>query len=109
MKRYVDPNAKPPPKEFLPGKTKVEDSVVSDISIDGLINDGLLALYREIKNLLFATSQGKLDAPSSRDLRDHIKLLFEIKDREQDTLKHYTEEELRDLIASIKAEDSNAT
>lgn len=74
-------------------KPEVPDTPVSDISIDGLIDNGLLALYREMKNLLMASSKGKLDSASSRDLRDIIKLLFELKDRENQILSGLSDEE----------------
>jgi hypothetical protein len=78
------------------------DPLISDISVDSLIGDGLLALHREIKNLLIFSARGKLDPASARDLRDHVKLLFEIKDRENDLLKSLTDEQLRALINKLK-------
>lgn len=92
MKRIVHPSSFNKP-------TKVTDPVVSDISIDGLINDGLLALYREIKNILILGTNGKLDASSSRDLRDHLKLLFELKDRELTLLDQLDDETLEKINA----------
>ena len=58
------------------------DKAISDVSIDGLIGDGLLCLDREMRNLKFATAKGKLSATEAKDLRDTVKLLFELKDRE---------------------------
>lgn len=76
----------------------VELPPVSDVSVARLIDDGLLALYREMRNLLIASAKGKLDAASSRDLRDTIKLLFELKDRENESLKGLTDEQLTEKI-----------
>lgn len=73
---------------------------VSDISVQRLIDDGLIALYREIKNLLTLSARGKLEPNDARDLRDHLKLLFELKDRESDTLDGITDE---DIEAQAKA------
>lgn len=73
---------------------------IADISVQRLIDDGLIALYREIKNLLALTAAGKLEANDARDLRDHLKLLFELKDRERDTLDGITDE---DIEAQAKA------
>jgi len=73
---------------------KVEDPVISEISVARLIDDGLLALHREIKNILILGAKGKLEANDARDLRDHLKLLFELKDRENESLRHLTDEEL---------------
>jgi hypothetical protein len=73
---------------------KIPDPIVSDISVARLIDDGLLAIHREMKNLLMLGAKGKLDANNARDLRDHLKLLFELKDREGESLRNLTDEEL---------------
>lgn len=71
---------------------------VSDISVQRLIDDSLQALYREIKNILVLSAKGKLDAPTARDLRDHLKLLFELKDREGESLHGLTDEALQEQV-----------
>lgn len=71
---------------------------VSDISVQRLIDDSLLALYREVKNLLTLSAKGKLDPSCARDLRDHLKLLFELKDREKDSLQNITDDQLKDML-----------
>ena len=68
---------------------------ISDISVQRLIDDGLIALYREIKNILSLSARGKLDPNHARDLRDHLKLLFELKDREKEALAGLTDEQLQ--------------
>lgn len=78
-------------------ETKTPEILVSDISIQRLIDDSLLALYREVKNLLMLSAKGKLSSNDSRDLRDHLKLLFELKDREAASLAKLSDEELRKL------------
>lgn len=86
--------------------TKTPDPLVSDISVARLIDDGLLAIHREMKNLLMLGSRGKLDAANARDLRDLVKLLFELKDREGESLRNLTDDELK---AKVKvALDENA-
>jgi len=82
------------PVDYTP-KEKVPDIPVSEISIDRLIDDGLLVLYREIKNLMILSVKGKLEPNDARDLRDHLKLLFELKNREAELLKGMTDEELQ--------------
>ncbi len=67
---------------------------VSDISINSLIEDGLVILYKEIKNLMGLSDKGKLAPPDARDLRDHLKLLFELKKQESELLKGLTDEQL---------------
>lgn len=96
MKRIVD--SKPDTKNMQAPATKPADPAISDISIDGLIGDGLLALYREVKNLLMLSARGKLDPNAARDLRDHLKMLFEIKDREKELLAALEDTELEDAI-----------
>lgn len=99
MRRIAKPNT------VLPS---VQDDAapVSDISIARLIDDGLQILYREMRNLTLLSSKGKLDAASSRDLRDTIKLLFEIQAREGDSLKNLTDEQLREQVKAALGEDA---
>lgn len=77
---------------------KIVDPPMSDISVDGLINDGLLVLYREMKNILTLGVGGKLPPEASKDVRDHLKMLFEIKDREAEHLKKLTDEQLQNMV-----------
>lgn len=94
------------PMTDIPTTTKTPDPLVSDISVARLIDDGLLAIHREMKNLLMLGSRGKLDAANARDLRDLVKLLFELKDREGESLRNLTDDELK---AKVKvALDENA-
>lgn len=72
---------------------------VSDISVARLIDDGLIVLHREIKNLLAFSVKGKLDPANAKDLRDHLKLLFELKDRESQSLRGLTDEQLQEMLA----------
>lgn len=76
----------------------VVDPPISDISISRLMDDGLLVLYREIKNLKILSISGKLLPEHARDLRDHLKLLFELKDRENELLKGMTDEQLEEQV-----------
>lgn len=105
MKRIVHPANPPDSQPKAPATSPVADPPkVSDIDISSLIDDGLLALYREIKNILLVSARGKLDAPTARDLRDHLKLLFELKDREKEWLKSLTPAQLEELLQAIQAE-----
>lgn len=100
MKRYSKPTTTI--EGFLAPKAKVEDIPISDISVARLIEDGLLVLYREIKNLMSRSTNGKLDASDARDLRDHLKLLFELKDREDALLRGLTDAELEARVLATK-------
>lgn len=83
-----------------------EPPVIGDISVQRLIDDSLLALSREVRNLLTLSAKGKLTPNDARDLRDHLKLLFELKDRESDFLKGLTDDQLKALYeSSIKSEE----
>jgi hypothetical protein len=110
MKRFV---SKPKQMTEILSATppKIEDPVLSDISVDRLIADGLLALYREIKQLLLLSARGKLEPNDARDLRDHLKMLFEIKDRESSLLNQINDEEINKLLEKVndgnKQESSN--
>jgi len=81
---------------------QIEAPLISEISIQRLIDDSLSVLYREVKNLLILSAKGKLDAPSARDLRDNLKLLFELKDREGESLKGLTDEQINEMLEARK-------
>lgn len=74
---------------------------VSEISVDSLLNDGLIALYREVKNLLIMSANGKLDPTDARDLRDHLRLLFELKDREAAALQELTDDQIKERAKEL--------
>lgn len=101
MKRYSKPTT-----DLSPLKApEVEVPIVSEISIQRLIDDCLGILYREIRNLSTLSSRGKLEAADARDLRDHLKLLFELKAREDATLAGLTDEEINNMIEKPDTEE----
>jgi hypothetical protein len=77
----------------------VDNTVISDISISKLIDQGLLTLSREIKNLTVLSVAGKLSPNDARDLRDHLKLLFEMRAMENDALRNMSDDELKALAS----------
>ena len=77
---------------------EIEVPIVSEISIQRLIDDCLTILYREVRNLSILAARGKLEAPDARDLRDHLKLLFELKTREDATLSGLTDDQIQDML-----------
>lgn len=97
MKRIVKPSTS---IDYTP-KEKIVDPISSDISVDRLIDDGLLVLYREIHQLKLLSARGKLEAADARDLRDSIKLLFELKERESKSLQGVTDEELKERAKEV--------
>lgn len=80
--------------ELEPPKTPEVEPPISDISVDKLIGKGLIILDREVRNLMGMSSTGKLDPNSARDLRDTVKLLFELKEREAKALGALSDSEL---------------
>jgi hypothetical protein len=102
VKRIVKPNQLTDLSSIR--SPRVEDPALSDISVARLIDDGLLAIYREMKNLLILSASGKLDSASSKDLRDTVKLLFELKDRENESLRGISDEDLEATIKDIKSD-----
>lgn len=100
MKRIVHPTktiTQTSLEEEVRRQTVVKDVSSNDISIDRLLTDGLLGIYREVKNLLYLSAKGKLSPTDAKDLRDTVKLLFELKDREKDLLENLTNEDLEKL------------
>lgn len=97
MKHYSKPTTIVKTLDDTPSVT--DDQPLSEVSVDRLIDNGLTVLQREMKNLLSQSARGKLDAASARDLRDTVKLLFELKDRESELLKGKTDDELKDMVA----------
>ena len=102
MKHYSKPTTIVKTLDDTPSVT--DDQPLSEVSVDRLIDNGLTVLQREMKNLLSQSARGKLDAASARDLRDTVKLLFELKDRESELLKGKTDDELKDMVAPNAAE-----
>jgi len=102
MKRVANPNTDL--TEYNKAKSQ-DPASLSDISVARLIDDVLLALYREVKNLLILSAKGKLEATMSRDLRDIVKLLFELKDRENESLRGLTDEQLKEKVKEALADN----
>lgn len=102
---------KPNQTTVLPSKD-VLDVPIQDVSIERLIDNGLAILYREIRNLMLLSSNGKLSPEDARDLREHLKVLFELKSRENDLLKGLSDDQLKQLVDQVKngsKQDSSST
>lgn len=104
MKRIAKPNTDI--TAFEKAK-EVEVPPASDISVQRLIDDALTVLYREVKNLMKLSAKGKLDPNDARDLRDHTKLLFELKERENEKLAGITDEQLKEALKDMVREMSD--
>lgn len=92
-KFIVKPNQSSLPKS--PEVPLILDTPASEISIQRLIDDTLLVLDREIRQLKILSARGKLDPAAARDLRDHAKLLFELKKQEKESLQGITDDQLK--------------
>lgn len=95
MKHSIPPwksNAPEPPKPV-----RHPDPKISDISLDELLGKSLLILYREIRSLTEESTKGKLCKDSAQSLRDYIKLMNELKDKEKELLENLTNEQLKEL------------
>lgn len=103
MKRIAKPNQLTDLTPITGAKDEAP-LLVSEVSIQRLIDSCLLTLSREVRNLSIASTRGKLTANDARDLRDHTKLLFELKDREREALKGLTDEQIEQLVEQAKKE-----
>ena len=84
----------------------------SDIVLEDLIDKAMVILSREITNLLVASSSKKLDTASARDLAVYVKLLTDMKLKQDKTISSLSDEEILDEIeqqtitlGTIKEED----
>lgn len=85
-----------PNQSSIPKAPDTPEPVAHDISIQRLLDDCLLVLDREVRNLKIMSARGKLEASDARDLRDHAKLLFDMREKEQESLRGMTDEQLKD-------------
>lgn len=88
MKHYVKPGQATQLKTVEPEPTAGFDVV-------DLLDKGGLILQREIKNLLMASANGKLLPAHSRDLVAYIRLLSELKDKQEQDAAELTDDELK--------------
>lgn len=79
-----------------------EEILIGEVSVTRLMDDCLTALYREVKNLLISSAKGKLSTNDARDLRENLKMLFELKDREANLLRNLSD---ADLMERAKLEN----
>lgn len=97
----------PKPATTIPAKEEIVVPPIHDISVQRLIDDSLVILYREVRNLMILSARGKLAPNDARDLRDHTKLLFELKEQESESLKDLTDEQLETLLEERKNKNGN--
>lgn len=96
MRRIAKPN-----QNLLsnaPAAQEQVDAPVPDFDVEKLLAQGGAILTREIKNLMIASSRGKLEAAEARDLVAYLKLLSELKTIEENRLENLTDEELKNIV-----------
>ena len=76
---------------------KFRDPKASEISLDDLMEKHLTLLYRETRNLLMESSEGKLGKDSAHSMRENMKLIVELKKKEKEVLSDMSVEELEKL------------
>lgn len=109
MRKIVQPNSvgikdengiyMPVPKIKAHEEPLVEmNTPMEDISLDKLLNNCLVLLDREIKELRKESVLGKLSKDSAHSLRENAKLILDLKKKEKELLDGMSEEELREFI-----------
>lgn len=66
-----------------------------EFDVEKLLSNSGEILRREITNLLMESSRGKLGATSARDLVAYVRLLVELKLKQEEELAGLTDEELK--------------
>jgi len=85
--------------EYYKKMTPVDEPAIKDISIDDLIGDQLLVLYRETKHLVRRSSEGPLDPPEGVALERVMKLTQVLKEKEQEMLENMSDEQIQEMLA----------
>lgn len=100
MKRYPIKNIDP--QTLAPSVPPSSEAPESTFDVEKLLGSAAAILSREIRNLMFESSQGKLQPSSAKALVDYIKLLEEISQKQKEDLANLTDEEL-----AVIAKNSN--
>lgn len=72
----------------------------TDVSIDQLMSNGLLAIQRIITCVLKETSLGEPSRESVMNLKDCMTMLHELKKKEAELLENMTDDELERLVVA---------
>lgn len=104
MKRIAKPNTVLPSN--TPAEQPIDSEALADFDVEKLLAQGGAILTREIRNLMIASSRGKLDAAESRDLVSYLKLLSELKAAEEARLENMTDDELSKIAGNQSSSDN---
>ena len=95
-RRYVTHSPKDENGSYLKLSPE-KDTPASDISIDSLLQKGLLAIDRTMKAILMDTATGTPSRESIMNLKDVMAMLHELKKKEEELLGNLSEDELKKL------------
>jgi hypothetical protein len=88
----------PKPMTSLPSETEIS---VSSFDVSKLLDDAGVIMQREIRNLMRESANGKLASAQAKDLIAYTKLLFELKELQEEALKGLTPEQLKALTSAV--------
>ena len=94
----TDQDNGPPPKSL-----RRPDVPMTAVTLDGMLDTSLMTLYRDVNRLYEESDKRKLAPASAIQLRENIKLLMSLKDKELEKLKELSDEDL----AKIADEDDD--
>ena len=78
-----------------------------DNDIATMLTKSIEILRREIRHLMYESSQTKLNKGSSTDLVNYIKLLSDLHDKEQAIVTQITDEDLKRILNEAKSESGS--
>lgn len=94
MKHYVKPAT------VIPKQALEADEAPLAFDVEALLDKSGLILQREIRNLLSASAAGKLLPAHARDLVAYVKLLHELRNKQEQDAANLTDEELQKAAKS---------
>lgn len=95
--------AKVPPAETPGAPPTVKEEPKADADLDNLLSKCLIILDREVRHLMMLSME-KLNKDNAHSLREHTKLIMDLKKREKELLDDLPEGELEKLVGT-KNED----
>lgn len=81
-----------------PNQNSVPDEALEAFDVEKALDKLAVVLQREIRNLTFESSRGKLGASSARDLTAYLKLLSELREQQLKELKNLTTGQLSAIV-----------
>lgn len=107
MRKIIPPKSSvsvPPPANTASPSTPASDD---DNDIGTMLTKSIEILRREIRHLMYESSQTKLSKGSATDLVNYIKLLSDLHEKEKELVSTITDEELKRLLNEAKPESGS--